>query len=516
MRMYLFVPILVFILISCFSCSKDDSLNYHRQVENSDFFHLRADNGDVYEAFLLGDSSFHVKVPHDIDLSKLTPVFSLDADRVQIGEEQLNSGQKYFNFSDFVKPVKIKCTYSDTLVKDIQINLYDIPILLIDTPDGKPIESKQERIEGCSLQLIDKKGEMINLGNAGVKGRGNSTWKQPKKPYNIKLDEKKSILGMNKSKKWVLLSHPYYDRTQLHNSTSSEMARLTDYKWVPSGEYVELIFNGVHQGLYYLCEKIEVAKNKINIEEMSISDSIGEALTGGYLLETAFGNIDDNRFQTNYFNTTVDASNPLFWEINSPDNFSKPQYDYIQDYMNKFESVLMDTLHISDGRYREYIDIETAINWMLVNETALNSEAKNPSNLFLYKRRGGQIFFGPPWDFDAWTFGLRQKDATFVMKRPSFYFYYFLKDPYFVNRLKEKWGEYKEKWGEEIPEFINRTAEYIEKSALRNEAMWPDWHPLNYYPIKSYKALVQEMTDSFLRQVSYMDSVINALPTNHN
>lgn len=40
-----------------------------------------------------------------------------------------------------------------------------------------------------------------------VKGRGNTTWGLPKKPYQIKLDSKQDILGMGKNKTWVLLAN---------------------------------------------------------------------------------------------------------------------------------------------------------------------------------------------------------------------------------------------------------------------------------------------------------------------
>ena len=45
-----------------------------------------------------------------------------------------------------------------------------------------------------------------------MKGRGNTTWGLPKKPYQIKLDSKQDILGMGKAKKWVLLAN-YGDRS---------------------------------------------------------------------------------------------------------------------------------------------------------------------------------------------------------------------------------------------------------------------------------------------------------------
>ena len=36
-------------------------------------------------------------------------------------------------------------------------------------------------------------------GKTEVKGRGNSTWGYPKKPYRLKLDKKSEICGLGKS-----------------------------------------------------------------------------------------------------------------------------------------------------------------------------------------------------------------------------------------------------------------------------------------------------------------------------
>ena len=84
----------------------------------------------------------------------------------------------------------------------MKVVIHDLPILIITTPDSLPIDSKTERKEGCLVKLVTN-NEELNLGTAGIKGRGNSTWVEPKKPYNIKLDKKAEILGMKKSKHWI-------------------------------------------------------------------------------------------------------------------------------------------------------------------------------------------------------------------------------------------------------------------------------------------------------------------------
>lgn len=44
---------------------------------------------------------------------------------------------------------------------------------------------------------------------------------------------------------------------------------------------------------------------------------------------------------------------------------------------------------------------------------------------------------GTPWDFDAWTFGLRGSHA-FYSKNYALYFNKLFKDPTFVRQVKEK------------------------------------------------------------------------------
>ena len=117
-----FYSILIVALIVLHSCSKDDLANPKIEGQ-SEYFSLIADDGKEYTAFMFEDSVIHVKVSHDADLSKLTPVFHLNAENVYVGDDELISGGKSLDFSDFVNPVKIKIRYSNQLSKDVQINV---------------------------------------------------------------------------------------------------------------------------------------------------------------------------------------------------------------------------------------------------------------------------------------------------------------------------------------------------------------------------------------------------------
>ncbi len=476
-------------------------------------FRLKGVNGkSTVSAFLIENNVIHIIVPNGADLTNVTPEFTHNGKAVYIGDNnhEQESGKQTFDLSNFAEPLIYRIVSDSGKEQKWKVNIYDLPVLMLNTPQREPITSKEERTEGCRLRAFDTDGRMEDLGTAGVKGRGNTTWMLEKKPYNIKLDEKHKLFGMPNSKHWILLANSYYDRTQLHNTIAFEMARLTDFPWVPEGRFIELIFNGEHKGLYYLCEKIRAGKNKINITEMTSDDNSDEAITGGYLLESyiAYDYDGVNPFKTKYYNRTgYDNNYILAWEIKEPDEDirTQQQYNYIVSAMNKMEEVIADDELVKKGIYRDLLDIESAINWFLVEEIAANEEASRTKNFTLYKDRGDKFRVGPPWDFDAWTFGQAGTDA-YMCRFWSFYYPQLLKDPVFVKRFKEKWAIYKPIWIERIPEFMTTQYLMIYRSAIRNEKMWDNWHSINQYPELSYAGYCDLLDDAFFDRIKWFDA----------
>ena len=510
--------ILAILAVLLFSCHEDED---SAERDKTDFlqyaFYEKNNPQNKSEAFLIQDGTIHIMAVQHSDLTSLIPEYTINGRDVYIEDTKQRSGWNAFDFSDFTNPITYRVESSQGEEKDWTVNVYDLPVMMINTPDGEPIVDKEVRKEGCTVKLVNLDGSIDDLGTAGIRGRGNTTWVLDKKPYNVKFDNKHAILGMNESKNWVLLANCYYDRTQLHNATAFEMARLTDFPWVQSGRFVELILNGTHLGLYYLCEKIRVENDKINITEMDPEDLSGEALTGGYLLESYvdLGDyyFDGYPFQTDYFNRTGYNLNCwLAWEIKDPEgDFSIPkeQLDYIKSAMNKMESLIYDDSKLMTGAYRDYLDIETAINWYLVQELSTNEETTRTKNLYLYKDRNDKFRLGPPWDFDAWSFG-QSAIEWHNCNNWCFYYRQLLKDPVFVQRLKEKWAIYKPLWEELIPLFIDTHMNMILRSALRNEQMWTDWTDENLYPTFSYEVCVGEMKKAFYQQLYWLDAQISA------
>jgi len=93
-----------------------------------------------------------------------------------------------------------------------------LPTLYINTPDAVEIVSKDEWIEKAEISLTGAKDESWNFDKVAtsIKGRGNSMWALPKKPYALKLDKKQKIMGMPAHKRWVLMAN-YRDNSFMKN-----------------------------------------------------------------------------------------------------------------------------------------------------------------------------------------------------------------------------------------------------------------------------------------------------------
>lgn len=139
-----------------------------------------------------------------------------------------------------------------------------------------------------SIVLLD---EHLNLeyqgGVEAIKGRGNSSWKKDKKPYQIKLAKKADLLkpgnGEQKAKKWILLANGF-DSTMMRNHISFSLAQKMGFESTPEGRFVDLYYDGDYRGLYYLCEKVEIGNGRVEITDLDAKGN-ESILSGGYLLE---------------------------------------------------------------------------------------------------------------------------------------------------------------------------------------------------------------------------------------
>ncbi len=133
--------------------------------------------------------------------------------------------------------------------------------LYISTEGGAPITSRDDYVNGS--MLLDGVTRTIE-----IRGRGNSTWTWPKKPYKIKLAEDAALLGTEPRDEWVLLAN-YADRTALRTYLAMSLGAQTGLAFTPRTRFVDVVLNGTPIGLYVLTDQIEQGTERVDLPDKS-------------------------------------------------------------------------------------------------------------------------------------------------------------------------------------------------------------------------------------------------------
>ena len=262
-----------------------------------------------------------------------------------------------------------------------------------------------------------------------IKGRGNSTWNMAKKPYNIKLDSKADLFGMGKSKKWSLIAN-HSDLSLLRNAVVYSVgAAFVGY--TPKFEPVDLYINNDYQGSYLLTTRVEAADNRVEIENLDDANEDAnpdvdfdtlprggmygtcagliegskkwieipnnpDDISGGYLMELEIA----NRYADEISGFVSNDGQPVIFK--SAEYATKAEIDYISAFYQDFEDAVIS----ADGKnskgvsYTEIADIDSFVEFYLINEWASNQDCGLTST-YMYKPQGkDKLYAGPLWDFD--------------------------------------------------------------------------------------------------------------------
>lgn len=473
-------------------------------------------------------------VPY-LNSRKLVPTFEIpEGTRLMLesGEEVLNG--KEADFTN-VKQIGVINSANEVAIYDLEFTNTGLPVVVVNQLSGttptetnsdykggsdvwykatgtewQPKDSDWEMAEDGSDNFMvynpdgtsavtDKKGNIVEEPiMASTRVRGNVTQHMPKKPFAVKLDSKSGVLDMPAHKRWVLLAN-WKDRTLMRNEVAFGLAEVlknapttlsdgTSWEsmaWNPSGQFVELVYNGVHVGTYYLCEQIKIDGNRLNINEPYDKDDeyTGEATDYGYLLEC-----DDGYDETWKFLTKMYI--PFLFKDDGNDDM----LTYASGLVRGVEE------NLSAGNYDaayETLDLMSVIDYWLIQELMMNSETKHPKSVYMYINKG-KLYAGPVWDFDwntlptstsyseegfSYTTSMLKKASTSksssyptsVKTNDAPYMWYTLltKDATFKSMAAQRWNSVKgalQGYASSIPSM--RTPELIKSEAL-NAQMWP-------------------------------------------
>ncbi len=300
--------------------------------------------------------------------------------------------------------------------------------------DLSHISSDQEQSDSGQALILSGDGETVYAGGLEkIKGRGNTSWEQEKKPYNITLQDSVTLPGMTgQTTDYSLVSSS--DLTFLRNRISNEMGELAgtgSMACIRVNLYINNSFEGVYElyqrttpenmnltDLEELTEQANPLRSEESLNQLTTGLTLDdwnqsitgkwwdyennpENITGGYILEA------DNAMRYSGEASGFILESGAYMVAKSPAYLSEAQYQYISSYVQECENVMRESVGLDDYQaLSAYIDIPSFVGKYLVEEVSKNIDCSSTSQYF-YKDQDGLLHAGPVWDYD-WAYGVER------------------------------------------------------------------------------------------------------------
>lgn len=474
-----------------------------------------------------------VEGANNADFSDAMPLYMIRDDRTPWGlmtyaDINVSRGFRYVRF---MSGPSAACNFAEIefygypgVGDDSQLfQLTDLPMVVINTEGMRMMQWKDDKISSTVHVIADGGTYLLSKAGTECKGRGNASWDFPKKPMRLKFEKKQTILpdAPAKCKKWTLINN-YGDKSLMRNKLAFDMSRAIGLRYTPYCLFVDVVFNGEYQGCYQLCDQVEVNPGRVEITEMTPSDTEGEALTGGYFIE-----VDAYAYQeASWFNSTRGI--PV--TIKSPDeeDITPEQKAYIENYFNKFENAVHAySLGDATNGYRKYLNLDSFLQYFIVGE--LDGNTDYFWSMYMAKERGEeQMVVGPVWDVDL---GFDNDNRTYPLTSKTDYIYrsggsvasdalkqladrILIADAKARERLKQLWSDARVNrhynpvyYGK----LIDRYAAQLEESQQLNFKRWNilgEYVHQNPVATGSYAAEVQRIKDYLNGRFAQLDRII--------
>lgn len=411
----------------------------------------------------------------------------------------------YKMLDDFGKPVSIHASNYNNETVHSTVRFFDKATKnnhLTDLPD---VEERAEfRVRGGSSRSRDKKNYLIKF-----------------REEDMVTSKDISLAGMTADSSWVLHG-PFVDKSLIRNYICYNLAgEIMDY--APNVCFCEMFLNGDYQGLYLLTEKIGYNEDgRINFTktdpEMKNTSYIIQYDRGASDADYAIDTLGSNC----YFTKTQGGVEIIY----PGKSLTTEQREFIEGDFSQFEKALF-SFDYTDPKngYRHFIDVQSFIDYFLINEFTLNYDAPVLST-YLYKDINGKIKMCV-WDFDA-AFDYYRFSSISPQSFPisqEYWFKYLFKDEAFVDQVIQRYWQLRETlFNEEyLFNYIDQTVAYLEPAIHRNYEKW-GYSFQSLYNGKSYDFLIpternvrtydesiQQLKKTITTRLDFMDSKIDTL-----
>lgn len=468
----------------------------------------------------------------------LIPVFTFKGASVSVDGEEVISGESAVSFA---KPFDLVVTAENGNTQSYRVTLNcpqintELPVLRLQPASA--INSKTTYVKTkVTLYSPDTTEGWWSPEDeeVDVRGRGNSTWGLPKKPYRIKFPSKFSPIGLKhaKAKSWVILAHDM-DKSLLRNHLAFAISRALFNKaegwhdpsaimFTPCSQFVNVYMNNDYHGVYQMSDQMEQDDGRIAVEKLTEKDgSDASKITGGHILETDIHPTDTpvERFYSRYKSISMNHKYP------KDDEHDPAQYTYMENFVASAENALYGSSFKDPANgWRKWFDEKTLVDFIIVKELA--GDMDGYTSTYMYKRRGvDKIFFGPIWDCDkGWdndkrTAGYTWDKANSLMIKAGFqmpncngydWFNRFWEDENLRKAVNERW---KAKRTELLSAIYAALDERVDAMPLAVEANFTKWEFYYQYsseanmPAATYELEIERIRSLTEQRAAVLDKL---------
>lgn len=380
----------------------------------------------------------------------------------------------------------------------------NVAAMYIDTDSGSMdyIHEKKGNKESGRISIYTAEGKSDYAGELlSLNGRGNNTWESfEKKPYSLKLTEEASLLNMGAASRWILLANAD-DPSHMRNKIVYDFSGEIGLPYSPESQWVDLYLNGEYSGLYLLCERNELHKERIDISQ-----------TGSFVV--SLERLDRLMAQNYpYIETKQNQTLRIHYPIDAQDN----EYSWIENTFQSIENAILGDTCIDEMTGKslwELIDLNSWAMKYLIEEIFASGDACFISQFFYLdgEEDPSKVYAGPVWDFDhslgtrvAWA--LTEPQSMYANRlyvkdgfdRPWFHSLY-ENDTFFSHMLNLFESEYLPLLQRFIDYDIPGYSERIMESARMNNIRWN---------VESNGGIAErkEITDFLSDRINFLNSI---------
>lgn len=400
------------------------------------------------------------------------------------------------------------------------------------TIPGKP--NKDEKIETipnvtiqATMQIFEKEDTLHTLqqkpdleSSIQIRVRGNSSRHFDKTGYLFKfldnkgLEEEHKVMGMDKADTWVLHA-PFLDKTLMRNYMWYNLSnQIMD--WAPDVRYCEVFLDGKYTGLYVMEEQISVGKGRVDVSKYDERTNVSS-----YIVCVDRPSINDAAYLNNFTRYSRLMSYRMEVKYPGESKLTPELVDYISKDFSKFEKALYSFDYSSNVHgYKQYIDVNSFVNYLLINEISQNTDAGMFST-YLYKDITGKLKLST-WDFNNSVnnyIETSQSVEGFFMQHRT-WFSMLMKDDDFVGKVISRYKDLRKKMvsNDAITTYIDDVKNYLGSAIDRNFKVWgytflPEKNLLQGEgrEITSYDMAIEKYEKRLLERVHWMDEHIEDL-----